>query len=147
MNLDRPVGEEYLVRSGDILFVRSNGNPELVGRSVILPETTEKITFSGFTIRARVKGDRVIPIFLAHLFKSREFSAMINTVGRGANIRNLSQGILSELKIPFPDLDAQRTIVAQIEAEQCLVNANKELIRLFENKIKAVINRVWGEAL
>jgi type I restriction enzyme M protein len=39
----------------------------------------------------------------------------------------------------------QHTIVAQLDAEQRLVNANKELIRIFEDKIKAVINRVWGE--
>jgi hypothetical protein len=39
----------------------------------------------------------------------------------------------------------QQTIVAQFNAEQWLVNANKELIRLFEDKIKAVINRIWGE--
>jgi len=31
------------------------------------------------------------------------------------------------------------------EAEQRLVNANKELIRIFEDKIKTTINRVWGE--
>ena len=37
------------------------------------------------------------------------------------------------------------SIIIQIEAEQRLVNANKELIRIFEDKIKAVINRVWGE--
>lgn len=41
---------------------------------------------------------------------------------------------------------SESTIVTQIEAEQRLVNANKELIRIFEEKIKAVINRVWGEA-
>jgi hypothetical protein len=26
-----------------------------------------------------------------------------------------------------------------------LVNANKELIRIFEQRIKTAINRVWGE--
>ena len=37
-------------------------------------------------------------------------------------------------------------IVAEIEAEQRLVDANKELIHRFEEKIKQTINRVWGEA-
>ena len=34
----------------------------------------------------------------------------------------------------------------EIEAEQALVNANRQLIARFEAKIKATINRVWGEA-
>lgn len=59
---------------------------------------------------------------------------------------NVSMGVLGGLSIPIPDIDTQRNIVAQIEEEQRLVNANKELIRLFEAKIKATIDRVWGEA-
>jgi len=36
-------------------------------------------------------------------------------------------------------------IVAEIEAEQTLVNANRELIARFEKKIQATLARVWGE--
>lgn len=39
-----------------------------------------------------------------------------------------------------PNLETQRAIVA----EQTLVNANRELIRRMEAKIKACIDRVWG---
>lgn len=34
--------------------------------------------------------------------------------------------------------------ISEIEAEQTLVNANRELIRRMEAKVKAVIDRVWG---
>ncbi len=40
---------------------------------------------------------------------------------------------------------AQRQIVAQIAKEQTLVNANKQLIEIFEQKIKDRIAKVWGE--
>ncbi len=36
-------------------------------------------------------------------------------------------------------------IVAEIEAEQALVAANRELITRFEKKIQATLARVWGE--
>jgi hypothetical protein len=52
---------------------------------------------------ARMNGI-VPPWSKCHFFKSRDFAEMIKTVGRGANIRNLSQGILNELKIPLPPL-------------------------------------------
>jgi hypothetical protein len=35
-------------------------------------------------------------------------------------------------------------IVAQIEKEQTLVNASKQLIEIFEQKIKNRIAKVWG---
>ncbi len=48
--------------------------------------------------------------------------------------------------MPLPDLETQHAIVAEIEAEQALVNVNQQLIARFESKIKTAINRVWGEA-
>jgi type I restriction enzyme M protein len=63
----------------------------------------------------------------------------------GVTMMNLNQGILSGLQFPVPDLETQRAIVAEIEAEQALVDANRELIRRMETKIKAAIDQVWGE--
>ena len=44
----------------------------------------------------------------------------------------------------MPSLETQRQIVAQIEKEQELVNINKQLIEIFEQKIKDRIAKVWG---
>jgi type I restriction enzyme M protein len=145
VHLAEPLGAEYLVKAGDILFVRSNGNPDLVGRSLFVPPPREPTTFSGFTIRGRIHDARAVPLFFAHFFKSRDFAEMIKTVGRGANIRNLSQGILNGIKVPLPPLDTQQAIVAEIEAEQALVAGNRELITRFEKKIQNTLARVWGE--
>lgn len=58
---------------------------------------------------------------------------------------NVSMGVLGCLTIPLPPLATQRGIVAEIEAEQALVGANRELIARFEKKIQATLARVWGE--
>lgn len=44
----------------------------------------------------------------------------------------------------MPNINTQHQIVAQIEKEQALVNANKQLIEIFEQKIKDRIAEVWG---
>jgi len=49
------------------------------------------------------------------------------------------------LKTYLPPLSIQQEIVARIEAEQKLVEANKRLIKIYEQKIKDKINEVWGE--
>jgi type I restriction enzyme M protein len=35
--------------------------------------------------------------------------------------------------------------VAEIEAEQALVNANRELIARMDKRIQATLSRIWGE--
>lgn len=140
------IGDDYLLQGGDILFVRSNGNPDLVGRSMLVPDDIGRATFSGFSIRARITNPEASPRFLIYFFKSADFADKMKTVGQGASIRNLSQGILDGLQIPLPPLEVQQNIVAEIEAEQALVDANRELIARFEKKIEAAIGRVWGAA-
>ena len=63
----------------------------------------------------------------------------------GATYKEITKSRFSELQIPLPPLETQQTIVAEIEAEQALVNANRELITRFEQKIQDTIGRVWGQ--
>ncbi|EKD73159.1 MAG: putative Type I restriction enzyme EcoEIspecificity protein, partial [uncultured bacterium] len=58
---------------------------------------------------------------------------------------SISQTTVCERTIPFPPLTVQQAIVAEIEAEQALVAANRELIERFEKKIQSTLARVWGE--
>ena len=58
----------------------------------------------------------------------------------------INRAQLFSTEIPLPDLTTQRAIVAEIEAEQALVTANRELNRRMEAKVKAAIDRVWGDA-
>ena len=64
----------------------------------------------------------------------------------GAAQPKLNQEALNRIPIPIPDdVSTQQAIVAEIEAEQALVAANRELITRFEKKIQATLARVWGE--
>jgi type I site-specific restriction endonuclease len=65
-----------------------------------------------------------------------------NTVGAQREALNYSQ--IKQLTIPLPPLETQRQIVFQIEKEQALVNASKQLIEIFEKKIKDRIAKIWG---
>ena len=62
----------------------------------------------------------------------------------GVAQKTVALGSLRNFLIPLPNLETQRAIVAEIEAEQALVNANRELICRIEAKVKAAIDRVWG---
>ncbi len=64
---------------------------------------------------------------------------------RGGNQGNLSAAVLKLFQIPLPPLDTQQALVAEVEAEQVLVAANRELIARFEQKIQATLARIWGQ--
>ncbi len=70
--------------------------------------------------------------------------ADLNQYSKVGGQPSISQGSIYEVKIPLPQFEEQAQIVERIEQEQELVNANKQLISLFEQKIKDKINEVWG---
>jgi type I restriction enzyme M protein len=69
----------------------------------------------------------------------------LNDIAPQAAQKNINIEILKTVEIPLPPLATQRAIVAEIEAEQALVSANRELITRFEQKIQTTLARVWGE--
>lgn len=66
-------------------------------------------------------------------------------LGDGAAIPGITRDDVLNTPIPLPPLEIQHQIVADIEAEQTLVNANRELITRMEKKIQATLDRVWGD--
>ena len=84
--------------------------------------------------------------FLFHVLASKYQELRKISDARGGNQSNLNAQLIRDTKIPLPDLKTQRTIVAEIEAEQALVNPNQQLIARFEAKVKATIDRVWGSS-
>ena len=64
---------------------------------------------------------------------------------QGNTMPYIKLGMLSEFSVAVPTLAEQQAIVAEIEAEQALVNANRELITRFEAKIQNTLSRIWGE--
>lgn len=65
--------------------------------------------------------------------------------GTSGSMKNISKYQLLSLNIQLPPLATQQAIVAEIEAEQALVDGNRQLIERFEKKIQSVLSRVWGK--
>jgi type I restriction enzyme M protein len=81
--------------------------------------------------------------FLFHLLEAD--SEKIKSEGHGIAMMHATKGGMELRKFVCPALATQQAIVAEIEAEQKLVDANRELITRFEQKIKATLSRIWGE--
>jgi type I restriction enzyme M protein len=88
---------------------------------------------------------RVSPYFLnAILVAAKDYwKTVANSTRKDPNITKTD---VLNFKLPLPPLATQQAIVAEIEAEQALVAANRELINRFERKIQATLARIWGES-
>ena len=83
--------------------------------------------------------------YLATYMLSGEFNDGIRYYYERASIPKINRSQLFKVSIPVPPLETQQFIVAEIQAEQGLVDANRELITKFEEKVRVAIGRVWGK--
>ena len=57
---------------------------------------------------------------------------------------SISQTTVYERSIPLPPIEIQRSIVGRMKEEMSIVDQNKRLIEIFQQKIKDKIAEVWG---
>ncbi|MDE5620262.1 MAG: restriction endonuclease subunit S, partial [Ruminococcus sp.] len=104
------IPQEYLLENGDIVFVRSNGSKELVGRAVMVENIDFALTYSGFCIRFRnTRTDLIDDKYLLYFFRSPYFRKQLEKYSQGSNISNINQVLLSQISIIIPSPDYQIT--------------------------------------
>jgi len=62
--------------------------------------------------------------------------------GGGAVFDSISKKQIEEIKIPLPSLEIQKKLVAEAEKEQQIINVNKQLIEIYEQKISDVLSEI-----
>lgn len=133
--------EDYFLKKGDLVFVRSNGNKELVGRCVEVFPNDEQISYSGFCIRFRVTNKNILSTYLNHLLRTPSFRKKMLEGGRGANISNINQKNLGKLIIPIPDIELQKKYVAfTLELESSLIRLEASQFQI-QNLYNSILQR------
>jgi len=136
--------EGFALLPGDVLFNNTNSK-ELVGKTCLI---TERINggFSNHMTRIRVRQDICAPRFLAlSLHSAWRAGRFLDLSHKWIGQAGISAQTLRQFSIPMPPLEMQQRVATEIEAEQALVAANRELITRFAEKIQATLARVWGE--
>jgi len=136
-----PSRARRVVKKGDILLSTVRPNLKAFGFLEGVPDNV--LASTGFAVlSATIK---VEPLFVYfQLFSDILQEQMIGRMEKGS-YPSINQKDVQELKIFCPPLNIQQEIVSQLKKEQKAINSNKELITIFENKIKDKIADVWGE--
>ncbi|HBC1645769.1 TPA: restriction endonuclease subunit S [Escherichia coli] len=136
------IRDEELLNNGDLLFVRSNGNKDLIGRCMFFPEVRERLSFSGFTIRGRVINESTLPAYMAIVARSSQFQMQISKASGGTNISNLSQQILNDINLLLPPLIEQKKIAEILSTWDKAISVTEKLLANSQQQKKALMQQL-----
>lgn len=133
-------GAKYLLKPGDLIFIRTNGVLERLGTCAVYEGAPQEALFASYLIRARVKTDTANPKFLAYFYGSRLGTSLV--AGRATPAAdgkyNLNTGTIDSLPVALPaTLDEQCEIVEILEGLDRKIDLHKKkraaLDELFES--------------
>jgi type I restriction enzyme M protein len=139
-NYDALVKSGCKPRKNDVLFSKDG----TVGKTALVSSDKDFVVLSSLAI---ITPDTriIIPEFLYHILSTDWFISKAIENKTGVAIKRIVLKTLKTIQIPVPDFDTQKRIVETINNEIHLVNSNKSLICIYEQKIKDRIAKVWGE--
>ncbi|MCU1228735.1 MAG: Type restriction-modification system, specificity subunit [Acidobacteria bacterium] len=117
--------ERLRLRDGDLLFVRTNGNPDYVGRCAVYDARAvenagldrERFIYASYLIRGRLPFERVSSVFLREFLATPEARRQLRARSRtSAGQYNLNTQGLGAMQVFVPPIDLQREFAHRVAA-------------------------------
>ena len=129
------------VKKGDVLYVKDGANAGLSALNTL----DEEFSLLSSVAVLRGKPSFLDNRFLSFYLNTAEGRTRMLSMTSGVAITRLTLTKINRAELPLPSIQQQLQIVVEIEAEQALVAANRELMRRMEDKIRQTIERVWDQ--
>ena len=129
------VPEKLWVEKNDIIICARNGSKKLVGKSAIIPEVSEPMTFGAFMAICKTSLWKYVFCFL----QSDLFFSQLREVSGTTTINQLTQNNFNGFLIPIPPYSEQERIFEQLNAILPLIETyskQQEYIDAINNSIR-----------
>ena len=130
----------YTISSSDV-YVSIAGTIGLMG---VIPDQLDGANLTENAAKLTIDDRKLDKGFLSIIGNGDYVRNQIRGLTHAVGVPKLALQRIETVTIPLPPLDVQRGIVTQVEEEEGIIEANRELIERFEKKIEAAVGRVWG---
>jgi type I restriction enzyme S subunit len=130
----------YGMRSGDLLFVRTNGSREYIGRCAVYEDRPTPAAFASYLIRVRLRAGTFNPKYVRTYLSSagREQILMRATPAADGKF-NLDTGALRALEIPLVDEIEQAVIADMADEFTARIGAGRAHLLYLEELYEALL--------
>jgi type I restriction enzyme, S subunit len=141
--INKQVNQSYLLKKGDILFVRSSLKREGVGWAAIIKDVKEPLTFCGFIIRAKLLTTDISPEFLTYYLRTNHARAGLISKSEKVSITNINQGMLRSIEVPIPPKIDQEKIVYVLSKIQAAREKSAIVLRSLKELKKSLLDHFF----
>ncbi len=137
--------ERLALRKGDVLLVRTNGNPQYVGRSVVIDHLHEKTVYASYLIRIRCDESTLRPAFLAEFLNAPTTRQRLRgEVKSSAGNYNINIAGIRKQPICAPNVVDQDALLLQLKDLDGASEALEARVAATKAIKKQLFAEMWG---
>lgn len=137
--------ERLALRKGDVLLVRTNGNPQYVGRSVVIDHLYEKTVYASYLIRIRCDESTLRPAFLAEFLNAPTTRQRLRgEVKSSAGNYNINMAGIRKQPICAPNVVDQDALLLQLKDLDSAIEAQEARASATKAIKKQLFAEMWG---
>lgn len=138
--------EKFVLEPDTLLFNWRNA-PKHVGKTAWFLQEDDRYISASFLLSMKNKNPNCYDngFVWCALNNLRETGYFMRNARQAVNQSNFNGEQLAKTKLRMPNIEEQQRIMSTIYEEMTIVEQNKRLIQIFENKIRDKIAEVWGE--
>jgi type I restriction enzyme, S subunit len=137
--------ERLALRNGDVLLVRTNGNPQYVGRSVVIDYLHEKTVYASYLIRIRCDESTLRPAFLAEYLNAPSTRQRLRgEVKSSAGNYNINIAGIKKQPICAPNVTDQDSLLLQLKDLDAAIEALESRVAASKSMKKQLLAETWG---
>ena len=130
---------------GDVLLVRTNGNPQYVGRSVVIDRLHEKTVYASYLIRIRCDESTLRPAFLAEFLNAPTTRQRLRgEVKSSAGNYNINIAGIRKQPICAPSVVDQDALLLQLKDLDGVSKALEARVAASKEIKKRLFAEMWG---
>lgn len=136
------------LKENDLLVIRSNGSPSLVGRCAIVVRQDTDNTYAGYLIRIRLKeANEINARFLWHTMNSPKTRSYIEKIAKSTSgVNNVNAVEIGNLPVAILDYESKKKIVDNIDNKLSAFAGIERDVEVAINKGKSLRQSILKEA-
>jgi len=137
------ISRQQKIRQNDLVIAASSGSLDVVGKAARALEDYDG-GFGAFCKVLRPRPD-IDPSYFAHFFRTAEYRQKISALAAGANINNLRNEHLDDLRIPLPPLPEQRRIATILDKADALRAKRRAALAKLDTLAQCIFLDMFGD--
>ena len=137
------ISAKQKIKQGDVIIAASSGSLDVVGKAA--PAKNDFDGGFGAFCKVLRPNKKVYPEYFAQLFKRPEYRRTVSSLAAGANINNLRNEHLDDLRVPLPPLSEQRRIAAILDQADALRAKRREAFAQLDSLTQSIFLEMFGE--